>query len=78
MSGRTLQRHITEEGTTLRQLLNGTRYELVREYLGDESIEIVEVAFLVDYESPNLLYRAFRSWEGKTPGEWGAANRPRN
>ena len=30
MSERTLQRRITEEGTTFRQLLNETRHELVR------------------------------------------------
>ena len=32
MSERTLQRRITEEGTTFRQLLNETRHELVRQY----------------------------------------------
>ena len=77
MSERTLQRRITEEGTTFRQLLNETRHELVREYLGDESVEITEAAFLVGYEDPNSFYRAFRSWEGKTPAEWRTANAQR-
>jgi AraC-like DNA-binding protein len=74
MSERTLQRRITEEGTTFRQLLNETRHELVRQYLGNASVEITEAAFLVGYEDPNSFYRAFRSWEGKTPVEWRAAN----
>ena len=77
MSERTLQRRITDEGTTFRQLLNDTRHALVREYLGDPSVEITEAAFLVGYEDPNSFYRAFRSWEGKTPAEWRAANRRR-
>ena len=77
MSERTLQRRITEEGTTFRELLNETRHELVREYLRDESVEITEAAFLVGYEDPNSFYRAFRAWEGKTPAEWRAANRRR-
>ncbi len=77
MSERTLQRRITEEGTTFRALLNATRHELVREYLRDESVEITEAAFLVGYEDPNSFYRAFRTWEGKTPAEWRAANRRR-
>jgi AraC-like DNA-binding protein len=77
MSERTLQRRITEEGTTFRQLLNETRHELVREYLRDDSVEITEAAFLVGYEDPNSFYRAFRSWEGKTPAEWRAENLPR-
>ena len=40
MSERTLQRRITEEGTTFRQLLNETRHELVRQYLGVYSIQL--------------------------------------
>jgi AraC-like DNA-binding protein len=69
---RTLQRRITDEGTSFRQILNETRRELVHEYLGDPSVEINEAAFLVGYEDPNSFYRAFRSWEGKTPAEWRA------
>jgi AraC-like DNA-binding protein len=74
MSDRTLQRRITGEGTTFRQLLNDTRRELVRQYLGDPSVEINEAAFLVGFEDPNSFYRAFRSWEGKTPAEWRSAH----
>ncbi|TAL02493.1 MAG: AraC family transcriptional regulator, partial [Verrucomicrobia bacterium] len=77
MGERTLQRRITDEGTTFRQLLNETRHELVRQYLGDSSVEITEAAFLVGYQDPNSFYRAFRSWEGKTPAEWRAANQLR-
>jgi AraC-like DNA-binding protein len=77
MSERSLQRHITDEGTTFRQLLVETRRELVREYLNNDSVEITEAAFLVGYEDPNSFYRAFRSWEGQTPAEWRAANQSR-
>jgi len=76
MGERTLQRRITGEGTTFRQLLNETRHELARQYLGDASVEITEAAFLVGYEDPNSFYRAFRSWEGKTPAQWRATNQP--
>ncbi len=72
MSERTLQRRITGEGATFRQLLNDTRHELVRQYLADEAVEITEAAFLVGFEDPNSFYRAFRSWEGTTPAEWRA------
>ncbi|HVT29107.1 MAG TPA: AraC family transcriptional regulator ligand-binding domain-containing protein [Lacipirellulaceae bacterium] len=75
MSARTLQRRITEESTTFRDLLNETRRELVRQYLADKSIEIPEIAFLVGYDSANSFYRAFRTWEGKTPAEWRAVQR---
>jgi len=78
MSDRTLQRRITDEGTTFRQLLNDTRQELVRQYLSDGAIEITEAAFLLGYEDPNSFYRAFRSWEGTTPAEWRAAHLKRS
>ena len=77
ISERTLQRRITEEGTTFRQLLNEIRHELVRQYLDNASVEITEAAFLIGYEDPNSFYRAFGSWEGKTPAEWRAANERR-
>lgn len=73
MSERTLQRRITEEGTTFRVLLNDARREQVREYLADGAMEIAEVAFLLGYESQNSFYRAFRSWEGTTPAAWRSA-----
>jgi AraC-like DNA-binding protein len=74
MSDRTLQRRITDEGTTFRQLLNETRHELVRHYLGDPAVDITEAAFLVGYEDTTSFYRAFRSWEGTTPAEWRAGH----
>ena len=70
MGARTLQRRITEEGASFRQLLNEARQELVRQYLSDPAIEINETAFLLGYEDPNSFYRAFRTWEGTTPAHW--------
>jgi AraC-like DNA-binding protein len=70
MSDRTLQRRITEDGTTFRILLTEARQELARELLsaGDASLE--EVAYLLGYQDVNAFHRAFKEWEGITPGEW--------
>lgn len=73
MSDRTLQRRITEEGTSFRQLMLETRREVVRHLLAEPSIEIDEVAYLLGYEDANSFYRAFRSWEGTTPARWRAS-----
>ena len=70
LSGRTLQRRITAEGGTFRELLQETRQELVRQYLSQASIEITEAAYLLGYEDPNSFYRAFRAWKGTTPSHW--------
>ncbi|WP_059044256.1 AraC family transcriptional regulator [Paenibacillus rubinfantis] len=73
MSGRTLQRRLTDEGTTFKQLLNQARHEQAREYLANPELNIKEVAFLVGYEDQNSFYRAFRLWEGDTPSNWRSA-----
>ncbi len=70
VSSRTLQRRIAEEGATFRQLLGEARQELARTYLQQDAIEISRLARLVGYEDPNSFYRAFRAWEGTTPGRW--------
>ncbi|MEK4188470.1 AraC family transcriptional regulator [Paenibacillus sp. FSL L8-0494] len=70
MSDRTLQRRLTEENTSFKQLLTQARHEQAREYLADSSLDIKEVAFLIGYEDQNSFYRAFRLWEGDTPSNW--------
>ena len=81
LSIRTLQRRITEEGTTFRQLVSDARRELAKLYLTEPSLELNETACLLGYQDPNSFFRAFRQWEGTTPGEWklrGAAiSKPR-
>ncbi|TDF91133.1 AraC family transcriptional regulator [Paenibacillus piri] len=80
MSDRTLQRRLTDEGTTFKQLLTQARHEQAREYLADPKLDIKEVAFLIGYEDQNSFYRAFRLWEGDTPSNWRSeylgANQP--
>lgn len=70
MSGRTLQRRLTDEGTSFKSLLTQVRHEQAREYLADPSLDIKEVAFLIGFEDQNSFYRAFRLWEGDTPSNW--------
>ncbi|WP_379139651.1 helix-turn-helix domain-containing protein [Paenibacillus sp. sgz500992] len=72
MSDRTLQRRLTDEGTSFKQLLMQARHEQALEYLADPTLEIKEVAFLIGYEDQNSFYRAFRSWQGDTPSHWRA------
>lgn len=76
MSERTLQRRITEEGTTFRELLTEARRELGRELLADPSTDIDEVACLLGYQDASSFYRAFRDWEGLTPNQWRERHGP--
>ena len=70
MSSRSLQRRITEEGSTFRDLLSQARRALAREYLLNPSLDLKEIVYLLGYEDSPSFYRAFRQWEGTTPANW--------
>ncbi|WP_005037748.1 AraC family transcriptional regulator [Holophaga foetida] len=70
MSARSLQRRITEEGSTFRDLLSQARQALAREYLQNPSLDLKEIVYLLGYEDSPSFYRAFRQWEGTTPAAW--------
>ncbi|KRB49142.1 AraC family transcriptional regulator [Rhizobium sp. Root708] len=74
MSERTLQRRITEEGKTFRELLAEARQERGRQLLSNPSTDIDEVAFLLGYQDRSSFYRAFRDREGLTPSQWRELN----
>jgi AraC-like DNA-binding protein len=74
LSERTLQRRITEEGTTFRDLLSDARQELGRQLLSAQDMSINEIAYLLGYQDTNAFHRAFREWEGVTPARWREAH----
>jgi AraC-like DNA-binding protein len=70
MSERTLQRRITEEGRSFRELLVEARRELGHRFLSDVAMDTDEIAFLLGYHDATSFRRAFREWEGVTPARW--------
>ncbi|MCB9755916.1 MAG: AraC family transcriptional regulator [Myxococcales bacterium] len=67
LSKRTLQRRLSEEDTTYKDVLRRTREALARHYLRRTSLSASEISFLLGFEEPNSFYRAFSSWTGQTP-----------
>lgn len=67
MSKRTLQRRLSEDGTTFQAVVNRTRADLARHYLTRTSLACSEISFLLGYENPNSFFRAFQEWTGQTP-----------
>lgn len=69
---RTLQRRLSAEGTNWRTVLGETRERLARHYLRSTTMSAAEVSFLLGFEDPNSLFRAFHRWTGSTPEAWRA------
>lgn len=74
LSARSLQRRLTETQITFQQLVEDTRRELAQHYLKHSTVELNETAYLLGYEDANSFFRAFRLWEGTSPGEWRSQN----
>jgi AraC-like DNA-binding protein len=70
LSPRTLQRRLGAAGLSFSQLLDDTREPLARHYLGDASLELADIAFLLGFSEAGSLARAFRRWTGQSPGDY--------
>jgi AraC-like DNA-binding protein len=72
VGARTLQRRLSAEDTSWLEVLNATRERLARHYLRTTKMSPAEVSFLLGFEDPNSLFRAFQRWTGTTPESWRA------
>lgn len=67
MSGRTLQRHLSAEGTSFQALLDSLRRELAIRHLADPNATVAKVAWLVGFSEAGAFHRSFRRWTGQSP-----------
>jgi AraC-like DNA-binding protein len=70
ISARTLQRRLQDEGFNFQRVLEESRHQLARHYLGNSVLELNEAAYLLGYGDANSFVRAFRTWEGVPPARW--------
>jgi AraC-like DNA-binding protein len=66
-TARTLQRRLAEAGTSFEALRDDARKAAAEIFLGDPTLSIAEVAYLLGYSEPRAFHRAFRRWHGTTP-----------
>ncbi|RTR18616.1 AraC family transcriptional regulator [Azospirillum griseum] len=67
MSPRNLQRRLTEEGTSLRELLAHHRQQMAKVYLSQKGARVTDVANALGYADETAFWRAFRNWTGEEP-----------
>ncbi|WP_372524339.1 AraC family transcriptional regulator [Piscinibacter sp.] len=67
MSERTLQRRLTEEGTSFAELVDEVRRELAQRYFAHSTISPTEITFALGFSDPSNFYRACKRWFGRSP-----------
>lgn len=73
MSERTLQRRLTDDGTSFQALVTEARREAAEALLRSGDHSLAEVAFLAGFSDQSAFTRAFKRWTGTTPAQWTAA-----
>lgn len=69
----TLQRQLSAEGTSYREILESTRRALAERYLAAGDYSQVQIAFMTGFGDQSNFARAFKRWTGVTPGEFQKA-----
>lgn len=75
MHERTLNRRLSEKGTSFRQELDNTRYAVARQFLAESNIPLKKLAALLGYSDKTAFSRAFKRWSGTTPAIWRGRHR---
>jgi len=70
MHSRTLHRHLAGFGTSFRELVDETRFEISRQMLLDSALDVRRIADMLGYADASAFTRAFRRWSGSTPALW--------
>lgn len=70
MHPRTINRRLAEHSTSLRTIVNDTRYDIACQLLKHTHLPIAAVAEVMGYSEPGGFVRAFRHWSGATPDAW--------
>ncbi len=67
MSGRTLQRRLSDRGLSYQALVDESRRQLSNRLLQQTDYELAEVAFMTGFSEQSSFSRAFKRWAGQTP-----------
>lgn len=66
-SPRTLQRELSDAGTSFSQILENSRMDLADKYLLDTDLNLSQIAFLLGFSELSAFTRATNRWFGESP-----------
>lgn len=69
---RTLQRRLSEQQVTFKQLLDAYRQEEAQRMLQQRDLSVAEIAYNLGYTEQSSFNRAFKRWTGLAPTVWAA------
>jgi AraC-like DNA-binding protein len=75
MNRRTLARRLKDAGTTFQEQLDDARSDAARSLLANSGATVASIATRLGYVRTASFSRAFRRWEGTTPGRWRRGTR---
>ncbi len=70
MSTRSLQRKLSEEGTSYESLLDEIRRELAMQCINDSNLSLQGICHILGYSDSSNFGRAFKRWTNLSPGEY--------
>ena len=73
LSERTLRRRLNEHGTSFLELRDRVRLDLAKRYLGERTLPLGEIAFLLDFADERAFRRSFQRWTGASPAKFRAS-----
>ena len=67
---RTLNRRLRSCGTNFQELADQSRFEISQQLLENSSMQLNQIAAMLNYSDASAFSRAFRRWSGMTPALW--------
>jgi AraC-like DNA-binding protein len=75
MSVRSLRRHLAEEGSTFRQILQAHRRTAIEAMLNSSGGRLCDLASRMSYSDSAVLSRAFKNWTGMSPSAFARSKK---
>jgi AraC-like DNA-binding protein len=69
-SSRTLQRKLSEEDTSFKEVLQETRFGIAQQLLSQDHLTVSEISYILGYSDLANFSRSFKKYSGKSPLEY--------